>query len=398
MGLAILNALLYISALGIYYRKFRRVLDAGFILLAVYTITAVVCVFYYATNPNQWHLILWPFIYLFIICLLAFRPYFKYRSTDISHKLQIRKLKLLNLFCWIYIVCALIDLIFSYNAITNALNADNWRNLYDEHAAGEILLYNNQVERLAKNFTGWLNPLAICSFFYYLTLHKKNWFFLSLLITAIIFPNFSISIVVAARGMTFIFAIKLFLGYIFFENAISKKTKKALTIFAALFFVLFLSYILAVTTSRFDSNSSDYDSKASLLFYFGHSMLTFDYGIADSIEKFMYGDFIFRSNQDLYNAGFDAVLGTHFGTNFFTFVGAWYLDFGPIGTLLIAFLLPILLFGYWRNKQKIDMADLFLYFFYLSWLLNGVAVHGRGYYLQWLMTVIIFTLLKIIRI
>jgi oligosaccharide repeat unit polymerase len=398
MQLAIFNALLYLFALGIYYRKYKKILDAGFILIATYAVIAVTGVFNYLNSPNEWSLIFWPFVYLFVICMLAFRPYFKYPSGSIADKFKINKPKFLNLFSWVYIVAAIIDFSYSIDSITTTLTSGNWSELYHANASGEVLLYTSQLERLAKNLTGWLSPLAIITFFYYLTFGKSNKFFLILFALAIVLPRFSIAILIAARGLLFIFVVNLFLGYLFFAKKISKNIRKRLLIFALIFVVIFLVYALAVTNSRFETANAYWDTKTSLLQYFGQSMLVFNDGIADSIQHFLNGDYLFNAHEHRYFNGYDYILGTHFGTSFFTFVGAWYLDFGPIGTFLIALFLPGM-FSLYYNKRKIwDIADLFIYFFYLSWLLNGVFVIGTGYYLQWIMTLVIFLILKIVKV
>jgi oligosaccharide repeat unit polymerase len=187
--------------------------------------------------------------------------------------------------------------------------------------------------------------------------------------------------------------INLFIGYIFFEQRILKKSKIIIVIGSILLLFLILSFTLDITKSRFDG-----DEKSSVLYYFGHSMLIFDYGITDTISKYLNGDYFMGSNEKLYIHGFDSVIGTHFETNFFTFAGGWYLDFGPLGTLIIAICLPFIISQSFRNKCRIDMADLYLYFFYLSFLINGVFVHGIGNIIMWIMAISLYTVFKIVKI
>lgn len=109
MILVIFNALLYISALLIYFKKNHK-FDCGFFLLAIYAFVALACVFEYKENPNQWNLTLFPFLYLFIVCVLFFRPY--YTSSDLLlRKLKVDNLQTLKIFSIVYIVLAFITII-----------------------------------------------------------------------------------------------------------------------------------------------------------------------------------------------------------------------------------------------------------------------------------------------
>jgi oligosaccharide repeat unit polymerase len=327
--------------------------------------------------------------------MLSFRPFFVYRSSNIYNKLKIRNPPVLFGFSVLYCICALISVYFSIDTSIRVLNTGNWAELYSN--SGDTALYENQLERFAKIFVQYTQPLAIACLFYYLTLKTKNKWFCFILFVSIILPTLMICMILGMRGPISLLFIYMTMGYLCFERAYGKKTKKMIAIGGVLFLICVLSYTLAVTDSRF-GDSSSMDTHFSFLEYFGGSMLHFDYGIADSIKKYMYGDYLFNTNQQLYVNGFDSVLGTHFRSSFFTFVGTWYLDFGPIGTLLVAILLPLLLFRYWRKKQFIDMADLYLYLFYLQFLTHGVFVQGCGYFIQWVMFIVLFALLKILKI
>lgn len=396
MEIAIFNALLYVAALLIYYLHTRKTMDFGFVLLFAYALTAVTCVFWYAYNPVNWKLTTWPFIYLFGICILSFRPFFIYPSSYISENIKIRKLNVLNIFCYIFITCAITATFFSINDVIKNITTNDWVQIYSE--SGDKILYTTQLERFTKIFTQYLHPIATIALFYYLTLNRKKWLFLILLCISIIGSVFATAIIVGARGLIVIRFMSVFIGYIFFQKSYSKKLKRIILYFSSSILFIVLLYAFAVTESRFSNYYSTLDEKSSILYYLGHSMLAFDYGIADTIQKFMWGDFLFKTNMNLYYLGFDSTLGTHFGTQFFTFVGAWYLDFGPFGTLIIAILLPILLFSNFRKKKVFDIADLYLYFFFYMFLLNGVFVYGRGYFIQWVMSFAVYIILKIIRI
>ena len=156
---------------------------------------------------------------------------------------------------------------------------------------------------------------------------------------------------------------------------------------------MMIIFSIAVTNSRF----GELDVSSSLLHYFSHSFLTFNYGVVDSIENFANGKYFFNFFYDSQYIDFFH-LGTHFDTSFITFVGTLYLDFGPTGTFLIALIVPFFFNFKKKSGKNIDFGDLHLYSFYLSYLLIGVFVIGTSNSLDWIIALSFYWLLKFIRI
>ena len=126
-------------------------------------------------------------------------------------------------------------------------------------------------------------------------------------------------------------------------------------------------------------------------------MLTFAYGLTDTIREFLWGDYLL-GKEEILKVGIDNLLGTHFDTKFFTYVGALYLDFGPFFTLIIAVIFPLIMSLIFQFKKNVDMADLMIYVYYLTFLINGVFVVGIGYYIGWIMIFIIYFIFKTVKL
>ncbi|ARV15112.1 O-antigen polymerase [Polaribacter sp. SA4-12] len=390
---AIVNSFLYIITLYIYI-YIRRKIDVGFVILTLYAITAVLCVLYLKDHQNEWDLNYWSFIYLYVIVMLAVRPFLMDTSSFIN-KIKIRNINFLNNFIYIYCFCALIDIYYGSSLAIENVNSGEWATLRMDMYAGEIKLYNNQIERFAKIFVSYLKPLAIIILFVsliYKNINKKWLFFLTL---SIVFTTFLVAINTASRGLIVSLIFSFLCAFIWFKNKLNSKIKRTIYFIGSSFLVLFLIYSIAVTNSRF----GDGDQSSSLLFYFGHSMLVFNYGLTDTIEAFGNGSYFF--DWLIKFLGYTPIdisdLGTHFGTSFFTFVGAWYIDFGPNGTFIIALLIPMY-FVRILKKQVIGIPELFLCFVYLNYLFMGVFVIGRNNSIAWISTIIIYLLLKIKRV
>jgi len=393
MVLVVFNAFLYLILFLVHWVK-KRKFGAAQLLLSVYLIISIACVIYYALFPNEWNLQLWSFIYLFVISLLFFRPVL-FDSDILIQKLHIRNYTILNLLAIVYFLSACISIYFSLpNAIEN-INIGTWKLLRLEVYQFDLVLYENQLHRVAEIFSSYLRHLAIIIMFFYLTRRKSSIFWISLLAIGIIVPLFSAAINTASRGMIIHLFVSLAVGYIIFRQNIIKPRRDFIKFGGTLLLALFLFYSIIVTKDRFGVD----DYGLSILAYFGHSMLTFNYGLADSIHTFLYGEYFFSWFYESLGVSYNVIerldtLGAHFETGFFTFVGAWYIDFGPFGTLLIAILLPILVGGCFRGKKKIDIADIYIYTFYMEYLIMGVFVVGAGSALNWLIAFVIYGLLK----
>ncbi|GEN76166.1 O-antigen polymerase [Chryseobacterium hagamense] len=397
----ILNFIMYFFTIIFYWKRYKSV-DNGFILLFVYSAIALVCVFNYISNPNDWiGLSIFPLIYLFIVNILFFRPFF-FKNSLLIEKVQIQNSSIYNLFIYVYIISAFVILYYGYNSAIDTIFRGEWSLVRNDVYSGDMVLYQNQLERFAKIFSGFLQPTAILFFFYLLTETKvkSNKVTIFLLLFAILLPSFITIISVASRGLVVVLVIQFLVSYFVFKRKITKKTNKIIRISSLAFLVLFLVYSISVTKSRFGENISgglSDDAESSLLFYFGHSMLTFADGLTDTIREFLWGDYLL-GNEEILKVGIDNLLGTHFETKFYTFVGSLYLDFGPFFTFIIAIFFPFLISLVFKYKKKIDMADLMIYVYYLTFLINGVFVVGIGYYLGWVIIFIIYGLFKLINI
>ena len=401
MGEVIINFLLYLSALLFHWKRFK-VIDNGFILLATYSFVALACVFHYMATPLDWKgIALLPLLYLFVVNLLFFRPYLV-NNNMISDKIRISKSPVYFIFIYVYILLAGVVIFYGYDKVAETILRNDWNAVRQDVYSGDNAIYENQLERYAKIFTAFLQPMAILFFFYLLSEEfvKKHLITILLLLLAIIIPSVLTIVSVASRGMVVLLIVQFLVSYFIFKKNISKKTNKIIKLGSLFFLVVFLIYSFSVTKSRFGESSSggmSGDAENSLIFYFGHSMLTFASGITDAIKSFLWGDYLF-GKEEILKVGIDNLLGTHFDTNFFTYVGALYLDFGPFFTVIIAIVFPSLMALIFKKKKSLDMADLMIYVYYLTFLINGVFVVGIGYYIGWMMIFLIYIIFKTIKL
>ena len=148
-------------------------------------------------------------------------------------------------------------------------------------------------------------------------------------------------------------------GYLIQYKQINPQLRVKVNLYVGAVAIVFIVYLIIIAFSRFSSVGSTYggDVNASLIYYSGHSMLTFDDGIADSIKRYLWGDF-FIGSESIQGKDVDSMLGTHFGSRFFTYIGGFYLDFGPIFTyqmrILFAFSMYLFLWEYLYMDVAMD--------------------------------------------
>ena len=389
MTLVIGNALLYLITLLVYWHKQRR-MDYGFVTIAFYLIVAICCIFEYIAEPHRWELTAWPFVYLFIANLILFLPLFS-SSDKIAAKVYYNRsinIPGLQIFCGIYIIFALITTICYFPLAWDSLQSGAWASIRDSTYEEEFHLFQNPILNIIANLSTHFTIAVIVIYFFLLTQPRISKAFKTTLLISTITPMALTALVIAARGHIFTLLFNFLLGFLCFGQYIPKRTKRTLLVWAIVFGGILGLYTIAVTIARFGQ-----ESDSSLLYYFGHSMLTFDYGLTDTIDTYGKGAYTFRRFVNYVVHDLDWTLGTHFGTSFFTFVGSLYIDFGPLGTMIAVTLLAISVRVLIR-KHNLDLADMFIYLFYISTVLNGALITAPDLGWRCLLAFIIYIMLK----
>lgn len=116
---------------------------------------------------------------------------------------------------------------------------------------------------------------------------------------------------------------------------------------------------------------ADENAGSSVFFYLGHSMPSFNETVMGSMHDYAYGKYSFKMILGMLgiNNVIDwAALGFKADGAFYTFVGDYYIDWGPIGTILVVLLVTFFLKRYIDKEykpQKILFLSCSLQFFIL---------------------------------
>lgn len=284
----------------------------------------------------------------------------------------------------IYITLAIFSSIVYFPIALDSLRSSNLADIYEmAHEEKDGNLFSKFA-----NLFFHIRYLGMILFFSFLAKEKQNKLFLCLLGVAAFLPVILSTISLASRGgMVALFA-NFVIVYLMVKEILPKYIKRTLVIGSSIIIPLIMIYFIAVTVNRFEESSLNIDASKSILYYLGHSMLTFNYGVMDTIKNYAYGAYMFDCNS-LRDVQFE----THFGTNFITLIGVLYLDYGFIGTILISFIFCFYISRI-TKKSFLDVPDIYLLITYAMLIFNGVFVLGRGYGIQLLEAWIIYFSLK----
>lgn len=231
------------------------------------------------------------------------------------------------------------------------------------------------------NYTNNVTLLAIPLFFYYSCIKKYSLWFTT--------PLLLISLSPILKGMqlvdrTEIMNYGLIFGFclVLFKNMLTRKVKWFFGIASIPIMTIAMVYIVAVSSARFDD--TDEGTGGSALQYAGQSYLNFCYFYDHHNESLFYpqrevpvttylltgkgyGDV--KEERSAKEGFFIGVFATH--------VGAWILDMGKVGGIVITLLYAMLVIMVIRryNRRSLDVGELLLLF-----TLANIPLFGIFYY------------------
>ena len=385
------NSLLYFGVLYYYYIKYKTI-DAYFMIMAAFTFVAFMCMCNEISTPNAYpNTTLLPYIYMFMCLLLFLAPY---RGMKIGRQLNVIENRPIKILTWIYILSGFVAIWYTLPEAMELIRSGEWgmlrHMLYTDEDS--IELYHSVPERLAKNIHSYLEPFGIIMCFFWLSQKRKRPFVIICAFISYIGCAFLSATLVASRGMVINFMLQLTLSYLIFKDFISKKVKRIAGFFAILLTIPLIAYILAVSVSRFGEDGAS----SSAFDYLGHSMLNFNQGVMGTMHDYAYGRYFFSYIIKMF--GGNSVinlksLGYTGGSGFYTFIGDFYIDFGPIGTFLLALVVSIFLRHFTKKANK-KLSDLVLIVFFANYFMTGVFVIGSGSALSWIMCGVVYLIVR----
>lgn len=386
MYLSAINVILYLG-LFLFARKKNKNRNAGSMVIPfMLLLTAVMCCYMVFVEPKMWKLTFFPFVYLFATYSILYIPVLQLCPLKDDY-IVAKNPNLIKLLVIFFIVLSLSSGYFRVQEAISAFTSGDWLAIRTEMYQAEGPVYDSFFQRLSINGAGFLNTLGMVYFFYCLSSYRKkknSVIFMTILFIAVFIPPIISAVSNAARGTLFHLGIKSLVVTLVFFNHFSKQVKKGIFTIGIVIALFFVFMSIVITLSRFD-----FDSSSSVLYYFGHSMNTFNYGVMDSIKTYSGGQWFLGDYYKLFGNMVDLENnGTHFGSGFITIIGCLVVDFGPYLTLLVILILVLLFFK--KHQKAMDLSEIYLYVVYSELLIEGVFVVGLTYGTKLLVKLIIF--------
>lgn len=341
----IINVFLWVTTFCIYQYK-TRYFGVGSALLLLYTGISISAIHIFNSDEYSYlynELTLFPFVYLFGMIVLVSSPILSLKESQLKEIEPPSKL-LLNTVC----VCIIILVLVSLPNTILTIRENILLIILDEGAGKE--LYSSSAEALTGKAKSEMNIISILSnvcsnislafLCYYLTIEHKNKFILvGLIISVILQPLYSLANGVRATAAIFIFNTLFMLIFIRNMIPLSLKKKMMRSMFAII--LLFLIPFISISLSR---KGGDIEKAfLGIELYLSQGPLLFNnYGLdAGGIR---YGDYTAVAFK--YILGMDPAMYYSGRLNryshmkldesqFYTFVGDFTLDYGPIWAVLI---------------------------------------------------------------
>jgi oligosaccharide repeat unit polymerase len=377
----------WIATIIVYQIK-KKHIDAGSVLLFSYLFYSIMSLILYNNPYYSFNEIdLFPFIYLYLMLMLAFSPILRYDYNKIS---EIKKPPaiFLNLVCIIFIIASLMQVPsiisnFAVSIVRLLLDSAGGQDLYNEAMADSVSLGDGSISNLSSIISNAYGNFGILLFFYYLTLNKRNRFIMiGLFISCIISILSNISL--GQRGPILEIMLSMVITYFALRKFYQPKVNKIIRNIGITFLIATSIPIVALTVSRF--GESDAGSESSVFFYAGQENLYFNnYGLDNGGVR--YGDRTFPLFKKM--LGFENVPDNFWERRskypnlqindevFIGFVGDFTLDFGPFiaPLIFIPFMIFVLNKTIVRNGKILFHQLIIIHFMMSLCMLGGMKLY-----------------------
>jgi oligosaccharide repeat unit polymerase len=339
--------LLWVISFILYHYQNRHI-DGGSAVMASYI---VYCFFSFITLNDEFfdityeHLRLFPFIYLYVMFMLALSPAIKLHR---SHVIEIDDphSKALLIPCFVVILCVFAQIpsvLSNFNSgFVNILTDSEAGKVAHLESVEDAESAGNAIRNLPAVLYNTLFDCSVFIFFFLLTRKDKNIIFLIFLFLAIII-GMIIPVMDGQRGSVIKCGLTIIAGYMLFRKFISKRIDRIIQIAGIIVTVIVAIPIIAITISRFSDRKDSPETSGYVYWYIGQANIYFNNYALDAGGT-RNGDRTINLAKRLlspdtpknYTERREKYSNLNIGDDFFTtFVGDFAIDFGPLAAFII---------------------------------------------------------------
>lgn len=377
----------FLALLGwLYVKKYSLV---SLYIVGIWCVSSFFAIlFQYAFDVKYEKISILPYAFLFICFCISFLPIVKcHKKMEDSTPCVLSGF--LDKLIWIFIFASIIPffenlryVISSYGAIDTSGLAD----AYDDKMYGDGLkvTWLSSLGMIGNSLDGAFIQLLVFIPFYFLTRKKINKYLLSFsflpVLNHVLFQF-------AASGRAFVtqFILNAIFLILLFRKQIPiarlKKLRQVLLVVIPCFFVL----LSILTLARGNSSNKGEDTSITVGFYVAKSHLDFNESLWN-IRKHTEGDNSFGFVKDLIGLDVPKDKNAYWNYSktgiipslFYTYIGDWYMDFGPLITIVLFLIWSFVflkIFVRTKGSESQSLLPFFLYFIYCQILINGWSMN-----------------------
>ena len=288
---------------------------------------------------------------------------------------------------WVFILLSLIPfyenlryVISSYGAIDTSGLAD----MYNDKMYGDGIkvTWLSSLGMIGNSLDGIFIQLLVFIPFYFLTRKKINKYLLMFSFLPVL-NHVLFQLASSGRG----FATQFFLDALFlillFRKQIPSTRFKKLKLVSLVVIPCFFLLLSILTLARGNSSNKGVETSITVGYYVAKSHLDFNESLWN-IRKHTEGDNSFGFVKDLIGLDVPKDKNAYWNYSktgiipslFYTYIGDWYMDFGPFFTIVLlliwSFVFSII---FLREKRTASLLPFFLYFVFCEILINGWTIN-----------------------
>lgn len=333
----------------IWYQKKKKYFDPGSFIICSYLLYAISSLFlynnsYYGPEFKEIHLL--PFVYLYLMLMLALKPIIKYDVSKIE-RIQRPSNFALYTIIFIYVLASLLRLVHELPHLMDGLtrillDSAGGSDIYNEMRLDYDTKGDGAIVSLPAIISNVLGDMAILIFFYYMTLPDEKKVVTILLFVGILSTILSF-VAESQRGPVLGKVMALLVTYFTIRKFIPLKRNRIIQLVLIVSVIVISIPIIAISISRFSTRDGG-GTIGSFCDYAGQANLNFNNYAFDN-NGIRYGDRTFPLFKRL--LGFENVPHNFVERRnkyphlyiddgcFIGYVGDFCLDFGPIITVFI---------------------------------------------------------------
>lgn len=327
-----------------------------------------------------------PYVFLFICFCISLFPIVKCQKR-MENAIPCVTFGLFDKIIWVFILLSLIPfyenlryVISSYGAIDTSGLAD----MYNDKMYGDGIkvTWLSSLGMIGNSLDGVFIQLLVFIPFYFLTRKKINKYLLLFSFLPVL-NHVLFQLASSGRG----FATQFFLDAVFlillFRKQIPSTRFKKLKLVSLVVIPCFFLLLSILTLARGNSSNKGVETSITVGYYVAKSHLDFNESLWN-IREHTEGDNSFGFVKDLIGLDVPKDKNAYWNYSktgiipslFYTYIGDWYMDFGPFFTIVLlliwSFVFSIIFI---REKRTASLLPFFLYFVFCEILINGWTIN-----------------------